>query len=632
VASPAPGAEKRTRGMRAATVAFWTGPSVLALVVYFAGLQAWFFQDDFVWLGLRDRIYDFNSFWVEVFRPTDHGTFRPLSERLFFVVFSSLFGLDALPFRICVFLTFFATLILLSSVMLRVTGSRLAAFLAPVIWTANACMTTVMTWNSAYMQILCAFFILLAFYLFLRHLETQNWRYYGAQIAVFVVGFGVMETNFVYAGIAAAYTWLFARRYFRRTLPLLAISAVFLLLHMTLAPKQVQGPYSVRFDGQIFATFWTYWSWALLPLEATGVFGLTTGEVMWGVAVLTAALGAFLVTQLARKKFTGPFLFAVFAALIVPVLPLGGRVQYYYLTLPMMGLAALGAYAFARGWASQLPLRVISVVLLAGYLVFSVPVAYTITQERAMLTQRIESTVRAVVAAHRRSPDTTILLTGVDSNFFWQALFDRPFNAAGVTQVFLMPSERAGIRLRYEGDDITSYFLPASPRKEDIAAGRVIVMDVSRGMADVTESWARSAELAGPAAIAKRVDAANPLQRAQLGRGWYSLEQGYRWMAKRGIVTLRGPERAGERLHLSTYCQASQVADGPLMLTAFADGAALSAVPVKSCETDVHASFELPPALIGKASVDFAIEVDKTAQAPGDGRELGLVFGVIEIR
>ena len=66
-----------------------------------------------------------------MFAPLAQGTIRPWSERGFFLLFYSLFGLEALPFRIWVFLTQFANLILVASLTIRITKSRLAGFLRP---------------------------------------------------------------------------------------------------------------------------------------------------------------------------------------------------------------------------------------------------------------------------------------------------------------------------------------------------------------------------------------------------------------------------------------------------------------------------------------------------------------------
>ena len=157
---------------RSARLAYWTIPSLLCLALYWLGLKSWFFQDDFAWLNLSQTIYSPDTFWKAMFAPMAQGTIRPWSERGFFLLFYSLFGLEALPFRIWVFLTQFANLVLLTSLTCRITKSRLAGFLAPILWLANSALSTPMTWTSSYNQVLCAFFLLLAFRLFVEYTET----------------------------------------------------------------------------------------------------------------------------------------------------------------------------------------------------------------------------------------------------------------------------------------------------------------------------------------------------------------------------------------------------------------------------------------------------------------------------
>ena len=49
----------------------------------------------------------------------------------------SLFGLDALPFKIVIFATQFANLALVASIGARLTGLRAAGFFAAVFWVLN---------------------------------------------------------------------------------------------------------------------------------------------------------------------------------------------------------------------------------------------------------------------------------------------------------------------------------------------------------------------------------------------------------------------------------------------------------------------------------------------------------------
>ena len=84
----------------------------------------------------------------------------------------SLFGLDALPFKIVVFATQFANLALVASIGARLTGSRAAGFFAAVLWVLNGSAIVPLGWICVYNQVLCGFFLLLAFHFLLRYIET----------------------------------------------------------------------------------------------------------------------------------------------------------------------------------------------------------------------------------------------------------------------------------------------------------------------------------------------------------------------------------------------------------------------------------------------------------------------------
>src|ERR1700761_5022389 len=88
---------------RAARAAYWLLPIAFCLAVYWLGIRTWFVQDDFAWLSLRLHIFDFKSLLQALFAPQAQGTIRPFSERGFFLLFSDLFGLRALPYRLFVF-------------------------------------------------------------------------------------------------------------------------------------------------------------------------------------------------------------------------------------------------------------------------------------------------------------------------------------------------------------------------------------------------------------------------------------------------------------------------------------------------------------------------------------------------
>ncbi len=121
-------------------IAWFALPMLFCLWLNWLGLKTWFTADDFAWLGLRPRVHDFSTLGWALFHPFAQGTVRTLSERAYFLVFSSLFGLNVIPFRIAAFLTQFAAIGFLMAVLRRLSGSALAAFLAPLLWCCAAPM------------------------------------------------------------------------------------------------------------------------------------------------------------------------------------------------------------------------------------------------------------------------------------------------------------------------------------------------------------------------------------------------------------------------------------------------------------------------------------------------------------
>ena len=153
-------------------------PPLVCLAVFWRVPFIWFRTDDFGWLILPEHVHGLPSLLRALFHPEAQGTVRVLSERIFFLVLSSVFGVWAAPFRFCALATWFAVLTLANAIGVSLTGSRLAGLAAAVLWTTSYVLVTPLAWASAYNQILCAFFLLAALYARMRWLETA-----GAQVA-----------------------------------------------------------------------------------------------------------------------------------------------------------------------------------------------------------------------------------------------------------------------------------------------------------------------------------------------------------------------------------------------------------------------------------------------------------------
>jgi hypothetical protein len=595
-------------------------------------LKAWFQQDDFVWLNLINQAHGWDGWWRTLFQPTVQGTWRPLSERVFFLVFGALFGADALPYRIWVFLTMFANLALVESIAARLTGSRAAGFWAAIFWIANSKLVIVMAWTCEYILVACGFFLLLALHLFLRYIETGERRYYLWTWAAFLTGFLAMETNVVFPLLAGSYTLLCARKYFRRTLPFLGASALYGILHVLLAPNHGTVAYAMHIDRAIPGTFWNYWQQAFEPFHEQDMTPFPAAAGVIEMAVCTAALLAFAIYQARRRQWLPMVFLAWYAILLSPVLPLRDHISDYYLTLPAMALAMAGGYALLCAWRAGTAWRIAGVVLAAGFLVQQAPVAWRSADWWRNRSKAQEALVMGVARAHELHPGKTILLTGIDDTLFWGSIQQRPFLFLRLTDVYLAPGSEAGITPHPEMDDISKFVLPAEETRRALDLGLAVVYRAGNGpLQNITHEFVPPAGAAA-AGAPLRVDVGDPLAADWLGPTWYERESGFRWMPRQANVRLPGPPSPGQKLYVTAICPAAQIAKGPLPMTLTVDGTRLP--PVEFTKGDVEAtfSFALPARTASESDIDVMVELGRTVRIGADRRDLGVVFGKFEIK
>ena len=609
-------------------LASWGIPPLFCVALYWYGLKCWFRQDDFAWLQLTAQVHGWSSFWHVMFTPLAQGTIRPWSERAFFMGFYTLFGLNALPFRIWVFLTQIANLSLIRAVGQRATGSPAAGFWGALLWTGNTALIPVMTWSAVYNQALCGFFLLLAFYFLLRYIETGRTLFNWAQWIVFLLGFGALEINVMYPALAASYTLLCARSHFRRILLLFIPSALFTVIHHAVAPAVDAPAYVMRFDSSMWNTFWSYLVWA------AGVDHFSRPHPVWlwpvrTVLILTG-LAAFTVWQTRRGKNAALFLVAWFVILLIPVLPLTHHLTEYYVMLPIIGFSILGGWGLATAWRSQW--RWAAVPWLLIYLI-PLPMIRAETKSRYLVSRKIARLVMGVEEGRRLHPDQIILLRDVSDELFWNGILDNPFVLVGVSDVYLAPESESLLTPYPELGSIRKFVLPPAATLDALNAGKIVVYSAAGDkLRNITGVYASTSQLDLRRETPQRVDVGNDLLAYLLGKSWYPRDDQHRWMPKQATVRLGGPKSSGQRLYISGYCPPGQFEKGALPLTVQVNSKPLATVRIEPGTERFDFDFALPAELVGKDSVEVTVEVGRTFTPPGEDRELGLVFGVFEIR
>lgn len=463
---------------------------LLTLAIYWPGLMAWFQKDDFAWLSLRWGIRGWGDLAWALFAPHTEGTIRPWSHAGYFLAISPIFGVHAFPFRVVAFLTQFANLALLSLIATKLTGSRAAGFWAAILWAANSALVTAMSWTMAYNVTLCSFFLLLAFWLFLRYGESGDRRYYAAQFAVFVLGFGALETNLVYPALVGAYAFAANRKLLGKVVPLFLVSAAYTLFHLWITPAPTSGPYHAYFDSSIVPTFWTYWKSALGPIRLT-VLGIWS--MRWPVRAtifMTLALVGFLICRLLKRDWVVTVFPVWFVATLAPVLPLRDQFMMQYLTIPTIGLAMWGAVGLVRAWQSGVRHKSVATLMLAGYLAVSVPVAITETRIWNGDSQWARHMVLSILDAVRKEPGTLVLLAGVDDGMFHRLIYYMPFGAYGMWDVFVTPETRDTIHRLMDADSWKNFLPDPESVRRARAENRLQVLDISGGVVrDITAEY-----------------------------------------------------------------------------------------------------------------------------------------------
>ena len=607
-------------------------PVAFFLVVYWNGLKNWFEQDDFAWLGLHAQVYDLPSLLNAMFAPMAQGTIRPWSERGFFLLFYKLFGANAVPYHIAVFATHAANLVLLNLILWKLTASRVTATLAPIFWTANAALLTPLCWVSDYNQIQCAFFLLLAFLLYLH-------GHYWMQVGVFVLGFGALELNIVYPALVASYVLLCApsKRNLIRTLPLFAISVLYYAFHFSVAPRQVSGVYVLHFDAKVFQTVWNYWTWTFEPLNA----------VSWPFAVwlFTASGIGFVACQYKQGKKLPLFFLLWFFITLGPILPLREHISDYYLAIPVLGIGTLLALAITQ---TNIPLRVTAAAVGLFFLLIHIPVARFGTRWYLGHTRPVRSLVWGVQRARHLHPKQTILLTGLSDDLYLDSIAHSVFRALEIPDVYLAPEAAQQVaRLDSQNPDALNYVLSAGPV---IHAFQKEILQVYTPAGDrlrnVTSAYEKSVgERYGwnpEKNVPQRVDAGAPLLAYLLGSTWYPPVGNFRWMPSRASFRIGVPRIGNAKLILTGFCPLEQTKSGPLTLEVLVGGARLAEAKISKPETSFSRTFVLPPDLVSRASaagasvpgdfIEVTLVVDRTIEQPAGSPPLGLAFGTFEIR
>ncbi len=339
---------------------------------------------------------------------------------------------------------------------------------------------------------------------------------------------------------------------------------------------------------------------------------------------------------LARRGSRAPLFFLIWFFIVLgPVLPLRDHISDYYLTLPSIGVAWLGAaavaYAFSRHGRKMWLWRATAAAMAAFFLVVSVPQVLRVTQWWHARAKRVRNMTLGVAEARQLHPHQAILLTGVDDGLFWGGIMDGCFRAVGVSDVYLEPGTEKRIQHLPSLGDPSRFILAPQAVLHALVEHKVQVYQVGDRLVNITRSYAKTMGKHLENSPQYTANAGNPLDAHLFGDSWYGIEDGWRWMPRRATLRLRGPDAPGKKLRIQGFCPRRQVLAGPLSLFVTVDGVRLA--PLKITSGDAQFTFDcpLPASAVGKAEMEITLESERVFLSESDNRELSLVFGTFEI-
>jgi hypothetical protein len=650
-------------------VYFLCAPAV-CLALFWRALFTWFRTDDFGLLGVATAVHDIPSLGHALFHPIAQGTVRVLSDRLFYIVLYSLFGIAAAPFHIVILLTWFVALGLAAEIGSRITGSRAAGLLAALLWTVSKVMVAPLAWAALYEVVLLAALALAALYCRIRWLETRAlekvahnglagrgqvrriapsfdaapgglcapWWQAGEWI-FFILGFGAQEGMAMYPAVAALYTWAVARRdIFKRgergVFVLFIPSAIFAAVDLLLIPKSHSDFYRLAVDARLPHTLAMYLRMAIGP------------ENYASRKILLPVLGAFTLWRLWRgfpyraqrherpvRDTAALFCIGWFLLWLAPVLPLPYHISEYYLAAPLAGLAWLGGWALVAACRSGRATGLIAAGCLTLYLANALPAIRENSEWYQERTSQMRLVFRGMEEAAYEHPGVVAIFNGMDNDLFQTGFQDNPYRLAGLSGGYLAPGTEEGIVAREDLGGIKGLTISVPQAVKMIDSGQARVLQITDGPPlDVTHSFQAIARAEFLAHHRNFVDVGQPLYATELGPTWHRIENGFRWMPKSATVQLAGPSSTGQKLYVTGYAPGAAVAAGPVSLRFRASGVELGTAQVVQPDRQFQCVFALPDKLVGAYAIEISIEAGKTFREAGNGRELGIVFGTFAVR
>jgi hypothetical protein len=541
--------------------------ATLFLVANRAAYKSYFLDDELDNLSWAPSL-SFSTFAEGLVTPQFlRGNFRPVGH-FYFAVMGKRFGLDFPKYLFPIHALHLLNVWLVWLVARRLGASLFAAAAGAVFFAFHMAVFDVL-WKPMYVfDLLCGTFCLASLFFYMR-------RWLIPSFIMFWLAYKSKELAVMLPAVLAIYEYWFGKRRWKPLLPFFAVSLCFGLQGLLFNPNR-HNDYAFDFTAsKIFNTAWFYGDSVLLFPFA--------GVVLLAVPMLTRD----------RRVWFG---LAAALLLCAPLLLLPNRAFSAYCYVPLIGLAiACAGIAGSR----HRKLVVLFFLLWIGWNEFNL----RLNRRRTLaVADEYRSYVQALGQAAREHPDAnSFIYDGAPFSMrFW-----------GI---------RGALRIVTGKSDIQLTSIEDKSMRNLLDSNRVVILSWNAPLRQMSVTAHRAGE---PDAPYIRMNQTTPLW--QLGRGWFGLENRFRWTEPKAGAKLYRPAGA-RRFEVVVNISPDMIREiGHTTITVSLDGRTIGTESFD--KSGWHTvSWNLEPAPAGNVQVEFKSDPVYRPPAP-DSRVLGMAIG-----
>lgn len=338
-------------------------------------------------------------------RPLNANYYRPVFMLYCFII-KSLFALNSVFWHLSVVLIHAAVAVLFYGVVRRLAADSYVAAMAALIFAFHPGRVESVAWVSGVTDPLLAFFVLSAFYCYLRGVDTERKVFLGFALLLHAIALLAKEPAVMLPAIVAIHGYLTipalavkqrVQQAFRAAAPFIVTTAMYLLARILILRGLGHPVTEMSLTVMVLTwpkVLWFYvrhyfWPFTLSPFydihEVSGFADRGLWLPLAGVAAVLAGI-----TLLQRRFGSAVSLFGLlwFAIFVVPVLNIrifnhADIVHDRYLYLPSMGLALVAALVIRRlPVPGALPLRPFVLKLVVAMIIVSALVTSSFAQSQ----------------------------------------------------------------------------------------------------------------------------------------------------------------------------------------------------------------------------------------------------------